>query len=151
MIYPNNEVKRNWDAVITLLLLITCMITPYRLAFSGTDPPFWLVVNMIVDLMFAIDIILSFLTAYYTDEYELVDNRCAIAKSYLMSWFIIDFVAIIPFENIIQGNSEESSSANVNDMIRLARLGRLYKILRLMRLFRFLKLGKSLKSILSKV
>ena len=101
MIYPNYDWKRNWDALITLILLITCMITPYRLAFAGADPPFWLFVNIAVDLMFAIDIVLSFLTAYYTDEYELVDNRCKIAKNYLTSWFIIDFLAIIPFENII--------------------------------------------------
>lgn len=100
LIYPNNDWKRNWDALITLVLLLTCMITPYRMAFSEKDPDYWKVINISVDSMFAIDIVLSFLTAYYTDEYQLVDDRLKIAKNYITSWFTIDILAIIPFEDI---------------------------------------------------
>lgn len=68
MIYPNNDMKANWDALITLCLLFTCMVTPYRIAFSGVEAEttFWIVTNYSIDSMFAIDIILSFITAYYT-------------------------------------------------------------------------------------
>ena len=94
--------------------------------------------------MFAVDILLCFISAYYTDEYELIDGRWKIAHNYLTGWFAIDVIAIVPFEHMIskKNKDDEFNGTNVNDMIRLARLGRLYKILRLMRLFRVLKLGK---------
>lgn len=148
MIYPNNELKGNWDAVVTLILLFTCMVTPYRIAFHDSDPPGWEITNTVIDVFFAIDIILSFNSAYYSDEYDLIENRFVIAKNYIFGWFWIDFLAIFPFERVFTGDGEQASSNNVNDMIRLARLGRLYKILRLVRLFRILKLGKSSRNIL---
>jgi hypothetical protein len=103
----------------------------------------WEITNHVIDSLFLIDIILSFISAYYTDEYELIEDRWVIARNYIFTWFIIDVLAIIPFELIFSATSGETSSSNMNDMIRLARLGRLYKIVRLLRLFRILKLGKS--------
>ena len=143
MIYPNHEWKKTWDGMITLVLLFTCMMTPYRIAFSDSDPLSWTIINLIIDSMFLIDMILSFLTAYYTEEFVLVDERSEIAKNYLTSWFLIDMLAIIPFSSIVSKGSEDGyNNAQVNDMIRIAKLGRLYKILRIMRLFRVLKIGK---------
>lgn len=89
------------------------------------------------------------MTAFYTDEYELIEDRWTIAKNYMLSWFFIDVLAIFPFERIYAADNQEmATSNNMNDMIRLARLGRLYKILRLMRLFRVLKLGKSSRNLI---
>lgn len=51
--------------------------------------------------MFMIDIILIFNTAYYTLEMQLVDQRKEICINYLTGWFIIDFLAIIPFDIIL--------------------------------------------------
>jgi hypothetical protein len=28
IIYPENELKANWDVILTLLLVITCIMTP---------------------------------------------------------------------------------------------------------------------------
>ena len=77
------------------------MVTPYRIAFSETDPLEWIILNFMIDFTFLIDIIFSFMSAYYTDEFVLVDNRCTIAQNYMMSWFLIDILAIIPFENMV--------------------------------------------------
>ena len=76
MIYPNNEVKSYWDGFVTIILLFSCITTPYRIAFSENEPPAWVFINISVDSIFAIDIILSFMSAYSTDEYELIDDRC---------------------------------------------------------------------------
>ena len=49
-----------------------------------------------MDLIFLMDLVLNFFFAYYDDEYMLVDDRGAIAKNYLRSWFTVDLIAIIP-------------------------------------------------------
>lgn len=90
--------KSKWDTLITLVLIFTCMITPYRIAFVDEDDLTWVVINYVVDGLFLIDMILCFLTAFYTDEFELVEDRWVIAKTYMVGWFIIDFLAIFPFE-----------------------------------------------------
>lgn len=41
MIYPNNALKSNWDMVVTMVLIFTCMVTPYRIAFVEHDDDFW--------------------------------------------------------------------------------------------------------------
>ena len=139
MIYPNNSLKGNWDTLVTIVLIFTCMVTPYRIAFVEEDNNLWEFLNLFIDFLFLIDMILCFLTAYYTDEFELIEDRSVIAKNYLTSWFPIDFLAIFPFERV-QG---QDAVGGANDMARLAKLGRLYKVLRLIKLVRLLKLGKS--------
>ncbi len=97
MIYPNNSRKNNFDGLVTILLLITCMLTPYRIAFPD-DSTTWTIINSFIDFIYLVDILLSFISAFYTEEYELVEDRTRIAVNYLMSWFLIDFFAIFPFE-----------------------------------------------------
>ena len=101
--------------------------------------------NLFIDAMFLIDIFLSFASAYYTEEYELVENRIQIAKNYVCTWFLIDLLAIFPFEILVPDTDENDLSVRVNDMAKLARLTRLSKIIRLLRMFRILQLGKLLR------
>lgn len=75
MIYPNNALKNNWDMIITMVLIFTCMVTPYRIAFVEVDDEFWTIINSTIDFMFLIDMILSFISAYYTDDFELIEDR----------------------------------------------------------------------------
>lgn len=50
----------------------------------------------------------------------------------MRSWFIIDFLACIPFDDII-------SATTFGNLFRVARVGRLYKLIKLTRLLRLLK------------
>lgn len=69
MIYPNNQLKSNWDTIITIVLIFTCMVTPYRIAFVEEDSDMWVGINYFIDGLFLIDMILCFLTAYHTEEF----------------------------------------------------------------------------------
>jgi hypothetical protein len=51
--------------------------------------------------MFAIDTVLIFNTAFYDDNWELIDSRKLIAITYMKGWFLIDILAIVPFDLII--------------------------------------------------
>ena len=98
IIYPENKMKGIWDLVVGLILIITCSVQPVHLAFYE-DLQFgaWTVADRIFDGMFAIDLILNFFSAFYDDEYVIQDSKNVIVLTYLKTWFIIDFVAIIPF------------------------------------------------------
>lgn len=61
--------------MVTVILIFTCMVTPYRIAFVEKDDDIWSLINMSIDGLFLIDMILCFISAYYTDEFELIDDR----------------------------------------------------------------------------
>jgi hypothetical protein len=56
----------------------------------------WTVIDIIFDCLFGIDLIISFMSAYYKENDKLIDNHRDIAINYLTGWFLIDFVAILP-------------------------------------------------------
>jgi uncharacterized membrane protein len=100
LIYPDDKYKEMlWDTVISIILLITCFVTPINLAFAEeTDKVYWYVVfNYVIDVLFLFDIIINFNCAYQNEMYEMIDDRKVIAKNYLSGWFIIDVLAITPF------------------------------------------------------
>lgn len=92
--------------------------------------------------MFFIDILVIFNSAYYNDDSEIIDDRKAIAKAYARGWFVVDVLAIIPFDSIINAN-------DYNQLARVARVGRLYKLVKLTRLLRMLKVVKQKSKLLS--
>jgi potassium voltage-gated channel Eag-related subfamily H member 8 len=97
IIYPNHRAKAYWDLFITMILLMTCIVTPFDIAFqrSGT------MMNTITDLMFGMDIVIIMNSAFYDGEMNLIDNRKDIAINYFKGWFAVDLLAIIPFDVIL--------------------------------------------------
>ena len=90
---------------------------------------------LVIDGCFLLDIIINFLTVVYDDEFNENDDLNIIAKNYLLGWFLIDIVAIFPFDYILH-------STDVNGLVRFARIGRLYKLVKLTRLIRVFKILK---------
>ena len=63
--------------------------------------------NFIVDVMFIVDILINFRTTYVEKKTQvIVSEPKKIAIHYLKSWFIIDFVAAIPFDFFIPAQAE---------------------------------------------
>jgi hypothetical protein len=97
----------------------------------------------VVDILFLLDILIIFNSAYFNEDFQMIMDRNEIAKDYLNSWFLIDLVAIIPFDRFIG-----SGGNNYNGLVRITRIGRMYKLLKLMRLFRTFKMVKEKNKIL---
>ena len=135
VILPDDKFKAYWDVLITLLILAVSILTPLRIAFQDDDPLAWVVVDSAVDAIFCIDIVLNFFFAYYDDEYNLKDERSAIARSYLTSWFVVDVISVIPVSVVFH-------VSDYNSLFRLARISRLHRIVKLTRLVRMLKIVK---------
>jgi len=143
LLYPEDQNKVSWDLFITLILMISCILTPYNIAFIDEEPLSWKIVNITIDSLFAIDIIIIFQSCYYDDEFVIVENRWMIAKEYLSGWFLVDLVAILPFDAIFK-----STGAGSVDMIRLARMGRMYKMIKMAKILRVLKIIKQRSQLL---
>ena len=116
--------------------MLTCVLTPYQLAFHGDSEDFSsLGVDQAINICFAVDIFLNFITASYDADYNLIDDHRVIAKSYLYSWFLVDIISIVPFDLLFV-------FGNFNRLARVARIGKLYKIIRMTRMVRMLKIVK---------
>lgn len=111
--------KAVWDWLILLLVIYTAIFTPYSAAFLLNNPegrdqrpcsyscsPLN-VVDLIVDIMFIIDILINFRTTYVNTNEEVVSHPAKIAIHYFKGWFLIDMVAAIPFDLLIFGSGSE--------------------------------------------
>lgn len=54
-----------------------------------------------MNVVFGLDILVSFFSAYYDDDNVLVTNNRYIAIYYLKGWFLIDLVSVFPFNNVL--------------------------------------------------
>ena len=68
IILPDNKFKSYWNIVIICLLLYTAIWAPYKIAFIDDTSDFEFVFDIIVDSLFFIDVILSFISAYEDKE-----------------------------------------------------------------------------------
>lgn len=89
-----------WDVVMLLALAFTAIVTPVEVSIideGACVTPLWMC-NRVIDILFAVDIVLIFNTAYAEGEREqYVYSRAKIAKKYISSWFFIDLFSILPF------------------------------------------------------
>lgn len=98
------------------------MVTPLRVAFIDTPSLAWQIVEFVVDGIFFLDILFSFLSAFYNSLDILIYSKRDIAYAYLKSWFLIDFISIIPI-HLFTSNS-------INALGRIARVPRVYKLMK---------------------
>ena len=67
MIYPDNSKLQSWDIFMIFNLVLACLITPYRLAFTkddSEDSVFTIAFVYLIDLLFLVDIIIIFNTIW---------------------------------------------------------------------------------------
>lgn len=157
IIYPENSIKVGWDIFVSFILVYSCFVVPLQLCFAD-DLPYshsaFLWLNHIIDILFAIDIIVTFNSAITNDEFSTIENHKEIAINYLKGWFWVDFLAILPLEWFLPSSDESetgTSNSNMNSVVRILRVGRLSKLIKLMKLLRVLKfLNKNKQQSLSR-
>uniref|UniRef100_A0A671YPE7 Voltage-gated inwardly rectifying potassium channel KCNH2 n=1 Tax=Sparus aurata TaxID=8175 RepID=A0A671YPE7_SPAAU len=132
--------KAVWDWLILLLVIYTAILTPYSAAFLLNDQEEVVmqsciyscsplnVVDLIVDIMFIIDILINFRTTYVNSNDEVVSHPVRIAVHYFKGWFLIDMVAAIPFDLLIYRSGEETTT--LIGLLKTARLLRLVRVAR---------------------
>jgi len=64
IIMPTNKFKVGWNVVIIILLAYTSTVVPFQVAFVDIDGFLTVILNYIIDILFGVDIIINFFSAY---------------------------------------------------------------------------------------
>ncbi|XP_078369357.1 potassium voltage-gated channel unc-103-like [Oculina patagonica] len=135
--------KAVWDWVILAFVIYTTIEIPFDVAFvrprqdtvstvrfgslMALSPI--AIVNLIVDLFFIIDIPINFRSASVDKSTEeVISDPKKIAVLYLKSWFVVDFVAAIPFEFL--ADPQHEGATTLMGLLKTARLLRLVRVTR---------------------
>ena len=130
---------------VMLLIFYVATVVPYRLAVEAKDTKKWKIFSYILDISFAIDIVLTFFACYYDEENScLVDDRKTIALKYISFWFWIDLFSIIPIEMILNAVINKGG-AKFNVIAKFPRIAKLYSLVRFVRLTKLMRLLKKKK------
>ncbi|KDO18782.1 hypothetical protein SPRG_14918 [Saprolegnia parasitica CBS 223.65] len=158
VIHPTASLLKAWRSLILLLLLYEAVHIPFAIAIDpdlrGTP---WQVFHYVVDVLFALDVLVTFNIAYYEqdprdeqrtltlkysssisakDKY-LVRSRSRIACHYAQSWLLLDLLAVIPIDLI--ETLLHVRMADIQDAVLL-------KATRIPRVLGILRLAKALKT-----
>jgi len=72
------------------------------------------IIDLIVDIMFIVDILINFRTTYVNKKDEVVSHPGKIAIHYFKGWFLIDMVAAIPFDLLLFGSGSDDVGAGLS-------------------------------------
>ena len=75
------------------------IMIPYNVAFQRYNRVRDIIIfDMVIELFFILDIVVHFRTTYVDQSGRIIYDQKAIAFKYLKGWFILDFLAALPFE-----------------------------------------------------
>lgn len=117
--HPSNIYKIIWDIIIFIFIILSLILIPIEIGFDlnlsiGLD----IINNYIIVILFVLDIIISFNTAYIDENDMYITDRKKIAIKYLKTYFIVDLLSAIPFHLFFVGKA--------NKMLKLTNLFKVY-------------------------
>ncbi|KAJ1411036.1 RmlC-like jelly roll fold [Sesbania bispinosa] len=120
-------------ADIVALVVYSAWASPFELAFREMSIGPLLIADLVVDVFFAVDIVLTFFVAYLDKStYFLVDNHKKIAIRYVKKLhFAMDVASTMPFQQIYQiitGKPHRNEFFAFLNLLRLWRLRRVSQL-----------------------
>lgn len=118
---------------------------PYGIAFNPNEDssPLNIVVNLSFDILFMLDIVISFRTSYIDEESgEEIASTKKIASQYLKGRFMVDLVSSLPTDIILLLFHPKKTIKTLLIMLKLLKLIRLA---RLSRVITYLNLQSNIK------
>ncbi|XP_026171103.1 potassium voltage-gated channel subfamily H member 4-like [Mastacembelus armatus] len=122
--------KALWDWLILLATFYVAVTVPYSVSFMPYDHSvssgrFTMISDVVVEMLFIVDIVLNFRTTYVSKSGQVVYEARSICIHYAKTWFIVDLVAVLPFDLLYAINIPVTSYVHLLKTIRLLRLLRL--------------------------
>jgi len=122
---PDNKKIALWELIVLISSVYFALVIPFNLVFDLPDTPPLIALNILVTVIFGLDILYNFNLAF--SRYgKLVTDRKEISKRYLGRWFWIDLLAFIPFGLIFA----PLNLLNLHRLVKLLRITRLLKLVR---------------------
>lgn len=131
--HPEAYQKVVWDCLVCGLILFSVLIVTYRMGFGvelKRSDTSWYVIDVLVDVLFGIDILICFNTAFKS-ELGLISDRYEIAANYCCGpWFWIDFLSTIPVDKAGGSSSQVLGSMKLLKALRLVRIAKITKVMK---------------------
>lgn len=134
VIHPEGKTRISWLMLGCVLMIYEAFAIPFHLAFSTKIEGFAFIASVVVNSYFILDCVMNFFCGYMTSEGYVVTDWKRIATRYIKSWFLVDFIASVPWE-WFQDTENLSLTKNAKGF-------RLLKLLQLLRVTRLLRLAK---------
>uniref|UniRef100_A0AAQ5XA54 Voltage-gated delayed rectifier potassium channel KCNH4 n=1 Tax=Amphiprion ocellaris TaxID=80972 RepID=A0AAQ5XA54_AMPOC len=126
--------KAGWDWLILLATFYVAITVPYNVCFTAVEvredggsaarnPPS--VSDILVEILFIIDIVLNFRTTYVSTSGQVVYDARSICIHYVTSWLFVDLIAALPFDLLYAFNISVNFGVHLLKTVRLLRLLRL--------------------------
>ncbi|XP_068612322.1 potassium voltage-gated channel subfamily H member 8 [Brachionichthys hirsutus] len=126
--------KAGWDWLILLATFYVAVTVPYNVCFTAAEiredsgaaarnPPS--VSDILVEILFIIDIVLNFRTTYVSTSGQVVYDPRSICIHYVTSWLSVDLIAALPFDLLYAFNISVNFGVHLLKTVRLLRLLRL--------------------------
>ncbi|KAM9829096.1 voltage-gated delayed rectifier potassium channel KCNH8-like isoform 7-T8 [Syngnathus typhle] len=126
--------KAGWDWLILLATFYVAVTVPYNVCFTAVEvredgastarnPPS--VSDILVEILFMIDIVLNFRTTFVSTSGQVVYDARSICIHYVTSWLFVDLIAALPFDLLYAFNISVNFGVHLLKTVRLLRLLRL--------------------------
>uniref|UniRef100_A0A4W5KV60 Hyperpolarization activated cyclic nucleotide-gated potassium channel 2b n=1 Tax=Hucho hucho TaxID=62062 RepID=A0A4W5KV60_9TELE len=144
IIHPYSDFRFYWDFTMLMFMVGNLIIIPVGITFfkDETTAP-WIIFNVVSDTFFLMDLVLNFRTGIVLeDNTEIILDPKKIKRTYLKTWFVVDFISSIPVDYIFliveKGiDSEVYKTARALRIVRFTKILSLLRLLRLSRLIRY--------------
>ena len=128
--------------MMLVILAINVILLPVTIAFfDDSINSAWITFSVCLDILFIVDVVLNFWTGIITKENIVYLEFNIIRPAYLKSWFLVDVLAVLPFDYValIAVHIQSSSLIMPSRALRALRLLRLLSLLKLVRVARFMR------------
>jgi len=120
---PRSRIRRVWQKWMFFWTLWNVFSIPYRAVFYTNSPTAFTIcsiLDIIGDIFFAVDVITYFFLPYLS-EGMMVKHPGKIKKQYLRHWFVVDLLAVLPFDYFYWGHYRIHTILRINRVIKVAR------------------------------
>lgn len=114
--------------IVMLGAIINCFSIPLQVSFDPKEMNhiIYKIISYCIDILFCLDMIVNFRTAFVNDYGLEVTKTREIALNYLSFYFWMDLIATVPIDDIASAFSDEKNE--IYRLFGILKLGRLLKL-----------------------
>ena len=147
IISPLSRFFVGWTFLIVLCLLYIIVMQPLEAAYLDRhllkEGQPLMVITRAMDVIFIIDIWINFRTGYFDDKETEIRDPQKVARRYLRTWFLLDFLSSMPpvLEVLLMLMTGAKTSGI--QTAKVLKIGRIFKALKVLRFSKLVKLTDS--------
>lgn len=117
VIRPGNRLVGVFDFIIAICVIYSAIVAPLKVAYQAS---FMNDIEIVFDVLFVMDMVLQCLYGYMEGGYPVLSLKLVTVR-YARSWFLVDLIAVLPWETF----AAEFSFLVLIKTVRLLRLRRM--------------------------